>query len=135
MKNLLRSEELVQLVLCIFLLAAFALPWWTYLLLAVGPDIGMVGYLANARTGAFTYNLFHHKGLALVLVAVGFTSTLGTWTAGFQAPWLLTAGVILYGHSCMDRLLGFGLKFNDHFQHTHLGWIGSDRRPDGKPKN
>ncbi|MEO5584504.1 MAG: DUF4260 family protein [Flavobacteriales bacterium] len=34
------------------------------------------------------------------------------------------ASVILYGHSCMDRVFGFGLKFGDSFQHTHLGWIG-----------
>lgn len=131
MKNLLRTEELAQLVLCTILLSVFAAPWWAYLLLAVGPDIGMVGYLANARTGAFTYNLFHHKGLALVLVAMGFTSAVGTWAADFQSPWLPTAGVILYGHSCLDRLLGFGLKFNDHFQHTHLGWIGREHRPYG----
>jgi len=31
-------------------------------------------------------------------------------------------------HVAVDRALGYGLKFNDDFQHTHLGWIGNKRR-------
>lgn len=31
---------------------------------------------------------------------------------------------ILFGHSAMDRIFGYGLKFNDNFKNTHLGWIG-----------
>jgi hypothetical protein len=34
------------------------------------------------------------------------------------------AGLILFGHSSMDRILGYGLKYSDSFQHTHLGMIG-----------
>ena len=34
------------------------------------------------------------------------------------------AAIILYGHASMDRIFGYGLKFNDSFHHTHLGWIG-----------
>jgi hypothetical protein len=30
----------------------------------------------------------------------------------------------LFGHSNMDRLLGYGLKYPDAFQNTHLGVIG-----------
>jgi len=32
----------------------------------------------------------------------------------------------------MDCLLGYGLKYNDHFQHTHLGHIGQ-RSPGTSP--
>jgi hypothetical protein len=28
----------------------------------------------------------------------------------------------------MDRMLGYGLKFSDGFQHTHLGWIGKGQQ-------
>ena len=48
-------------------------------------------------------------------------------TPGVRARDLMVfflAGLIIYGHSCMDRMLGYGLKFGDHFKHTHLGWIG-----------
>jgi hypothetical protein len=37
---------------------------------------------------------------------------------------LQLAGLILFGHSSMDRVMGYGLKYPDAFQHTHLGMIG-----------
>lgn len=129
MKNLLKLEELAQLLVCLITLMMHAVPWWAYVLLALGPDIGMLGYLVNARTVAITYNLFHHKGIALLLAGLGLG---GAWftVPGLPAPLLLQAGIILYGHSCLDRMLGYGLKFGDHFQHTHLGWIGKAKGRD-----
>ncbi|MBZ0205756.1 MAG: DUF4260 domain-containing protein [Flavobacteriales bacterium] len=129
MKNLLKLEEGAQLLACIALLAMNAVPWWAYLLLALGPDIGMLGYLVGPRTGAFTYNLLHHKGMALLLAGVGLASEglslmMGTPALGQV---FLIASIILYGHSSMDRMLGYGLKFGDSFQHTHLGWIGGTK--------
>jgi hypothetical protein len=35
-------------------------------------------------------------------------------------------GVILLGHSSLDRALGYGLKYEDSFQNTHLGRIGKE---------
>lgn len=37
---------------------------------------------------------------------------------------LQRTGVILLGHSSLDRVLGYGLKHSDSFQNTHLGVIG-----------
>lgn len=34
-------------------------------------------------------------------------------------------GIILFGHSNMDRIFGCGLKYADSFRHTHLGMLGS----------
>ncbi len=135
MKNLLRLEELAQLVLCLFLLIASDVPWWCYLLLALGPDIGMLGYLINSRVGAIAYNLLHHKGFALSAVILGsylpmvrlFEMTDSDWS-NYQI--IVLAGVILYGHASMDRIFGYGLKFGDNFHHTHLGWIGRGKAVD-----
>ncbi len=129
MKNLLKLEELAQLLVCTALMAMNGLPWWTYLLLLLGPDIGMLGYLVGPRTGAFTYNLLHHKGIALLVAAVGLGSEGLSLLVGSRAlgEVLLMTSIILYGHSSMDRMLGFGLKFGDSFQHTHLGWIGKSK--------
>lgn len=134
MKNLLKLEELAQLLICILVLVLNDMPWWAYLLLALGPDISMLGYLVSPRTGAFTYNLLHHKGIALLVAGAGMASVelsleFGTPLIGHP---LLMAGIILYGHSCMDRMFGFGLKFGDSFEHTHLGWIGKAVRPETK---
>ena len=80
------------------------------------PDVGMIGYLLNPKAGAWIYNLFHHRGIAILLYLLGvFAAT----------PVLLLAGVILLGHASMDRLFGFGLKYPDSFHHTHLDLVNS----------
>lgn len=112
MKNLLKLEELAMFLLSIYLFSLLDYAWWIYLVLILTPDIGMIGYAVNAGLGATLYNLFHHKGIALI---VGF---LGFWWA---IPELQLAGIILFGHASMDRILGYGLKFSDGFKHTHLG--------------
>ena len=126
MKNLLKLEELALLLVCIAILGMNAVPWWAYLLLALGPDIGMLGYLVSPRTGAFTYNLLHHKAFALLVAGIGLASEGLSLMHGTPAMGqvLLMTSIILFGHSSMDRMLGYGLKFGDSFQHTHLGWIG-----------
>ncbi|MBK8228009.1 MAG: DUF4260 domain-containing protein [Flavobacteriales bacterium] len=120
MKNMLRLEELAQFLACAYYLIATDATWWAYALLLVGPDIGMLGYLLNSSIGAFTYNLLHHKGVGVVVLATGLLLMSG---------WVTAAGVILFGHASMDRIFGYGLKFNDDFHHTHLGWIGKGRGP------
>ena len=126
MKNLLRLEEGAQFLLCLAALIMNDVPWWVYVLLVIGPDIGMLGYLLNTRIGAFTYNLLHHKGLAILCAAAAFGSEAIDLLAGVSSigEALLLTAVILYGHSSMDRMFGYGLKYGDHFKHTHLGWIG-----------
>ena len=115
MKNLLKLEELVMFLASIYVLYLHEVPWWAYLLLALGPDVGMVGYLINPKIGAYTYNLFHHKGIAVAVGLVGFFS---------GSTVIFLAGVVLFGHSSMDRIFGYGLKFEDEFENTHLGRIG-----------
>ncbi len=127
MRSLLRLEEFAQFMISVLALIMNDASWWVYLLLALGPDIGMLGYLVNTRVGAITYNMLHHKGIALVLITVAlYFGHLYVDLSGlpFNYAHLFTAGIILYGHASMDRIFGYGLKFGDNFHHTHLGWIG-----------
>jgi hypothetical protein len=117
MKNLLKIEEAAMFGFSIVLFTQTDFAWWWYLVLILTPDIGMLGYLAGNRVGAWTYNLFHHKAVAILILCIG-------WTVGNE--WLELAGITLFGHSSLDRILGYGLKYADSFQHTHLGWIGSE---------
>lgn len=87
-------------------------PWWVFLALILAPDVGMFGYLINTKIGAFIYNLFHHKGIAIVVFCIGWY---------FSYPVLELTGIILFGHASMDRIFGYGLKYGDSFKHTHLG--------------
>jgi len=61
------------------------------------------------------YNLFHHKGIAIVLFVPGVLLSDMT---------IQIAGIILFGHASMDRMFGYGLKLKDGFKYTHLGLIG-----------
>jgi|ERR1700676_3900776 hypothetical protein len=114
----LRVEAAVLLAGSLVAFSSTGEPWWLVPLAILIPDVVMVGYLAGARTGARLYNLGHTTLLPAVLVGLGW------WRS---APILAGIGLIWLAHIGMDRLLGYGLKYDDQFQHTHLGWIG--RRP------
>lgn len=129
MNNLLRLEELGQFLFVVLALVFFVggVPWWVYLLLVLGPDVGMLGYLVNARVGAFTYNLLHHKGVAFLVGAGAFLFMPFPGDEPSAMPLgqiLIISSLVLYGHASMDRIFGYGLKFGDNFHHTNLGWIG-----------
>jgi hypothetical protein len=115
MKNLLKLEELFMFALSIFLFSKLDFAWWWYPVLLLTPDLSMIGYLASPQLGAVTYNFIHHKALGVSVFIFGIILV--------SQP-LQLAGLILFGHSSMDRVLGYGLKYSDSFQHTHLGMIG-----------
>lgn len=112
MKLSLKLEELAQMLFGIFLFSQLNFAWWWFLVLILTPDIGMLGYIINTKIGAYTYNLFHHKGIALAILIFGMYQ---------QIEYLELAGIILFSHSAMDRMLGYGLKYVDSFKNTHLG--------------
>ena len=111
MKTLLRLEEAAMFGLSIYAFSLTEFAWWWYLVLILAPDFGMIGYAVNPRVGAMTYNLFHHKGIAVLVFVAGVY---------FSNAWIELAGIILFGHASMDRMVGYGLKYNDNFHHTHL---------------
>jgi len=115
MKNLLKLEELFMFGITIFLFSRMEFTWWWYPALLFTPDLSMLGYLGGTQLGALTYNLIHHKAFGVSVYIIGIIS--GT-------PSVQLAGLILFGHSSMDRVLGYGLKYPDAFQNTHLGMIG-----------
>jgi len=111
LKNTIRSEELAMLILSIYALWVLGSPWWYFLLMALGPDVSMIGYLGGNAWGAAVYNLFHHKAVAVIIFMTGLV---------ISHTELQAAGIILFGHSAMDRALGFGLKYKRGFKFTHL---------------
>jgi hypothetical protein len=115
MKLVIKVEEALLVVLSVWLFSQLDISLWWTLLMLLAPDIGMLGYLINTQTGAITYNLLHHKAIAI-----------GVYLAGalMAMPILEVIGLIMFGHSSLDRVFGYGLKYTDAFQHTHLGWIG-----------
>lgn len=115
MKNLIRLEEATMFLLSIYLFSLLPYAWWWFLVLILAPDLSMFGYVAGPKVGAVCYNIAHHKGVAILVYIIG---------AYWHNEGLMLAGVILFGHSSMDRVMGYGLKYPDDFKHTHLGQIG-----------
>jgi hypothetical protein len=114
MKWLVRLEYAVIFFLSIPLSMALPFAWWWYPLLFLVPDIGMLGYLKGPKLGAFTYNITHWLPIAVV-------TYVAAALLGYQ--FIAMLGAIMIGHIGLDRALGFGLKYDDSFKHTHLDHI------------
>lgn len=117
MKVALKLEELAQFFVGMALFSQLSFEWWWFPVLLFLPDIGMFGYVINARVGALVYNLFHNKAIAISFLLLGIFY-LGEFTT--------LIGIILFSHVAMDRVFGYGLKFPDSFNNTHLGRIGKN---------
>ena len=115
MKTSLKLEELAMLLLGIFLFSQLNFSWWWFIGLFLAPDLGMLGYLINTKIGAFTYNLFHHKFVAIAIYFFGIFIT---------SEIVQMIGVLLFSHASFDRIFGYGLKYEKGFKFTHLGEIG-----------
>ena len=117
MKYLLQAEAIVPFLLSIVLINMLPVnfAWWAWILLFLVPDLSMVGYIANNRVGAFIYNLFHHQLIAVIVAGIGLL---------LQQPYVELAGLILLGHSSLDRAMGYGLKLDKGFKFTHLSPTG-----------
>ena len=113
MKTMIKIEEAAITAVSVYFLSGYnlGLSFWIWVPLFFSPDISMLGYLFNARIGAYTYNLVHHRATGLTIIALGLMIATNI---------LVTIGILLFAHSSFDRMLGFGLKYNDDFKHTHL---------------
>ena len=119
MNKLIKWEEAAMLLLSICLIARLPYAWYWWAIWILAPDLSMLAYLGGNKIGAIGYNLVHHKAVAI-----------GVYLAGLYTfhPAVEYAGLILFGHSCMDRAMGYGLKYFSGFQDTHLGRIGKGKK-------
>lgn len=114
----LRVEGLGVLAASIALFATTHQPWWWVPAVILLPDLLMAGYVGGPRLGAALYNLGHAYPLPLVLTVIG---------AGLDEPLLLAFGSLWFAHIGLDRALGYGLKYDSAFTHTHLGDLAANR--------
>lgn len=110
-----RTEGAVLVAVSAFIYAEYGRSWILFAVLLLAPDIGMLGYLADTRVGAVTYNLMHtYLGPGILLVM----------SVAVDSPLTISIAFIWFAHIGFDRALGYGLKHTDAFGHTHLGFIG-----------
>ena len=115
MKSIIKLEEFGLFLFGIYLFNQLDYAWWWFLVLILTPDFSMIGYFFGNKSGAFLYNLVHHKGIAILVYFAGIY---------FSNNSIQLTGIILFAHSSMDRMMGYGLKYEMGFKFTHLGEIG-----------
>ena len=114
-RMILMAEGLALFAFCIFAYAKLGFSWWLFGALILAPDLGMVGYLRNAKLGAQLYNALHFTALPIAIGAAGYS---------WSEPLAMAIALIWLAHIGMDRMLGYGLKYETNFADTHLGRIG-----------
>ena len=119
MKKLLQAEAIVPFLIAILLINRLPVhfTWWIWIPIFLAPDLSMLGYVIGNKAGAFAYNLFHHQLVAILVAGIGML---------LQSPEIELAGLVLLGHSSLDRVMGYGLKFTTGFKFTHLGTMGNN---------
>jgi hypothetical protein len=110
-RTLLRLEGLAVFGAALALYADGDRSWWLFLVLALAPDLGMLGYLAGPRVGAAGYDATHFEALPVALGVVGVL-------ADIEAA--IAVALIWIAHIGIDRALGYGLKYPTAFKDTHL---------------
>jgi hypothetical protein len=118
MKYLLKIEFLTLFIFFGYLLLQNSLVSWWLLLLFWLPDAGFLAYYLNKKWGSIGYNFTHFIGTGVILLGIGYF---------FKIQWLEFSGLLVLTHIHFDRFFGYGLKYSDSFNRTHLGFIGKDR--------
>lgn len=116
-RTLLRLEGAAILAASLAAYASTGAGWGAFALLFLLPDLSLVAYLRGPRLGAQAYNAAHSMPGPIALVAGGALAA---------QPVLLAVGLVWAAHIGMDRMLGFGLKYEVGFADTHLGRVGND---------
>lgn len=112
--GLLRLEGLGVLGTAVFLYSQAGFSWLTFVLLLLWPDIAIVAYAINLKTGSMVYNLIHTYFFPLLLAGVAITAD---FPLGYQFA------LIWLAHIGMDRMVGYGLKYPTDFKDTHLNRV------------
>ena len=111
---LLRAEGVAMLAASVALYWLYGGSWWLFALLLLAPDASMLGYLAGPKVGAAVYNTFHSYPLP---------AALGVFGLLVNAPLAVAVALVWFAHIGMDRMIGYGLKYESGFKDTHLGQV------------
>lgn len=114
---LLRIEGAALFLLALFFYRSMHASWLFFFVLFLWPDLGILGYLANVRLGAFLYNFMHTQTLPIALAGL---------SVALHKPASLSFALIWLAHIGADRALAYGLKYPTFFQDTHLQRVNSN---------
>jgi hypothetical protein len=110
---LLRLEALLVLLITLICYSGLHGSWLLFLVLFLVPDVSLLGYLAegNGRFAATFYNALHCYAVPLGLALIA-------WRLNSAVTERIT--VIWVAHIALDRFIGFGLKYAQAANPTHM---------------
>ena len=108
---LLRAEGLAVVVAALTVYFYADYTWWLVVVLALAPDLSLIGFALNQRVGTAAYNAVHTYAVPLLLGAVGVVA---------EADLAVQVALIWIMHIGVDRAIGYGLKYPTGFKDTHL---------------
>lgn len=111
LRKLIYFEYAIGFMICLFLYVHLDYSILLFFALLLVPDITMIGYLFHTKIGAYVYNVGHSFIIPFILFVVAFLNDFSN---------ILMVTLIWLAHICLDRSLGFGLKYYDDFKSTHL---------------
>lgn len=109
--HIIRIENGFAFAISLYIYIQLDFPIWMFFVFLLAPDLTAIGYVFNKKIGSFVYNFGHNLILPLALTSSYFY---------FSKDYLLVISIIWLAHIFMDRLLGYGLKYTDSFNKTHL---------------
>jgi Domain of unknown function (DUF4260) len=110
-KLLLHIEGLAVFALSLYFYGYNQFSWLLFLVLLLAPDISMLGYLINNKIGARLYNVFHTYTIVIIVIF---------WGLLLENQTALAIGIIWSAHIGMDRMVGYGLKYQNDFKDNHM---------------
>lgn len=110
----LHLEGLALLVSALVLYSNQHFSWGAFALFLLAPDLAIIVYAVNQRSGQIVYNVVHTTifPLALAVFSILNTNSLG-----------LQIALIWLAHIGMDRTVGYGFKYPGSFKETHFSRI------------
>lgn len=110
----LHLEGLALLVSALIIYANQDFSWGTFALYLLVPDLAIIVYAVNQRSGRIVYNIVHSTifPLALAVFSILNTNSFG-----------LEISLIWLAHIGIDRAAGYGFKYPGSFKDTHFSRI------------
>lgn len=110
-KRIVHFEGLVVFVAAIYMYSLYEFSWIIFWIFLLAPDLSMLAYGINNHIGANIYNLFHTYIISILIVIIGVY---------FKVDTVIMIGLIWIAHIGMDRMFGYGLKYEMDFKDTHI---------------
>ncbi|MGE7889544.1 DUF4260 domain-containing protein [Bacillus cereus] len=110
-KRIVHFEGLVVLLATIYAYSIYEFSWIIFWVFLLAPDLSMLAYGINNRVGANIYNLFHTYIISILIAIIGIF---------FKIDTVIMIGLIWTAHIGMDRMFGYGLKYEKDFKDTHI---------------